>query len=119
MWAASAAFSSSSWPAWGAPKARFCGMVSLNRNVSWGPMPLLRGRGGGGRRGGQVFADRLAEQERLLRHHADVAAKRGERVVAYGTGVNQERTFRRFIEARQQIDQRGFAGAGGADDGQA
>ena len=72
-----------------------------------------------GRAKGQVFANGLAEEESLLRNHADIAAQNRQRIIAHRPAIDQQRAFGRFIEARNQIDERGFAAAGGANDGQA
>ena len=74
---------------------------------------------GVGRAEGEVLADCLAEEEGLLRHHADVAAQRGQRIVADGPAVDQQRAFGGLVEAGDQIDQGGLAAAGGPDDGEA
>ena len=68
---------------------------------------------------GKVFADGVAEEEGLLGHHADVAAQHRERIVAHGAAVDEQRAVGGLKEAREQVDEGGFAGAGGADDGQA
>src|SRR6185312_12431361 len=59
-----------------------------------------------------VFADGFAEQECLLRNKSDVAAKIGERKVADWLGVDKDRTWCGVINARDQVHERGFAGAG-------
>ena len=40
-------------------------------------------------------------------------------IVAHRAAVDQKRAFGRFIEPRNQVDQRGLARACGSDDGQA
>src|SRR5579863_5345683 len=74
------------------------------------------GFAGAGRTKGEVFTKRLAEQERLLRHHADVAAQNGERIVAHGTAIDEEGAFGRFIEARNEAHHGGFSRACWPDD---
>ena len=68
---------------------------------------------------GYVFADGVGEEEGFLRDESDVAAEVGERVVADGTAVDQDCAGGGVVDARDQVDQRGFAGAGGADYGEA
>ncbi len=77
---------------------------------------------------GDVLADGVAEQERLLRHEADGATQRGEREVADIVAVDEQRTGRRVRAAsgRRQIkdpgnerDERRLAGARRANDGKA
>ena len=76
-------------------------------------------RAGMGRAKGKVFADGRAEKEGLLGNHADVAPEHGQGIVAHRPAVDQQRALGRFVEPGDQVDQRGFARAGGADDGQA
>ena len=68
---------------------------------------------------GNVFANGCAEQKGLLGDEADVAAQGFERILADGASVDQHRSGRGVEDARDEDDQGGFAGAGGADDGQA
>ena len=68
---------------------------------------------------GDVFADGVAEEECLLRDEADVPAQRVEREFADGVAVDEDGAGLGVVDPRDQIDERRFAGAGGADDGQA
>src|SRR5271157_1666829 len=68
---------------------------------------------------GNVFADGIAEQECFLRNEADVAAQRVEMELANGAAVDEDRAGLSVVDARDQVDKRRFAGAGGADDGEA
>ena len=62
-------------------------------------------RAGVGRAEGEVFADGLAEQKGFLADHADVAAQRGEGVVADGAAVDEEGALGGFVEAGDQVDE--------------
>ncbi len=68
---------------------------------------------------GDVFADGVAEEKSLLRNEADLAAQGIERELADGAAVDEDGAGRGVVDARDQVDERRFAGAGGADDGQA
>ena len=67
---------------------------------------------------GDVLPDGAAEQPRVLQHHADVRAQLAARAsgrcrcrrVVIAPAVE-------FVEAHDQVDERGLAGAGRADDG--
>src|SRR5260370_4203426 len=67
---------------------------------------------------GDVAADGLAEQIRVLRHEADGLAQGGERPLAYRTPVNQDRIIRRFPETCNERGESGLAAARGADNGE-
>ena len=64
-----------------------------------------------------ISADRSAEQERILQHHAEAAAQVGEIHVFHVDAVDSDRAFLHIVETQQQRDQRGLAGARVADDG--
>ena len=68
---------------------------------------------------GDVFADGVAEKECFLRNEADVAAQGVERELADGAAVDEDGAGLGVVDARDQVDQRRFAGAGGPDDGEA
>ena len=61
---------------------------------------------------GDVVAHRAGEQERLLRHDAELAAVRVEVEVAQVDAVDRHRARRRVVEAGDQLDERRLAGAG-------
>ena len=64
-----------------------------------------------------VIAHRAGEQDRLLRHDADL---RQQRILLDGADidpVDQDLPCGGIVEARDQVDQRGFARAGRAQDG--
>ena len=64
---------------------------------------------------GQVRADGIVEQVRLLRHHADRQRKRFERHVAQVMPVDADDALGGVIQAWDEIRHRGFARAGGTD----
>ena len=82
-----------------------------------GVVNLLVGRGVDAQ--GDVFADAVAEEKSFLRHESDVFAQRCNRIVADGAAVDQNHSRLGVVDARDQADQSGLAGAGGPDDGQA
>ena len=63
-----------------------------------------------------VGCDRSFEQEGLLRHISNFVSQCLERVVAHVHAVDEHFTLRRIIETRHEVDERGFAGAGGTDE---
>src|SRR6185437_12574088 len=65
-----------------------------------------------------VFADGFAEQKRLLWDEADGAAQLRQRVVADGAAVDKHRAGSRVVEARDELDERGFPGACQAYEGE-
>ena len=67
---------------------------------------------------GDVAGDGVAEEERLLRHHADAPAQDAEREIAHVDAVDEDRARRRIVEPRQQAHERRLAAAGRADDGE-
>ena len=64
-----------------------------------------------------VLLDRAGEQERILQHDAEAAAQIVEIHVADVDAVDADRALLHVVEAQQQRDDRGLAGAGVADDG--
>ena len=65
----------------------------------------------------QVLADRAVEQPGVLQNHAEMLAQVVTGDVARIHAVDGDRTALDLIEAHEQVDQRGLAGAGRADDG--
>jgi len=65
---------------------------------------------------GDVFPDGAREQERFLLHNADLLAQIAARIFAQLHAVDGDAALI-LVEPRQQIHQRGLAGAGGADEG--
>ena len=65
----------------------------------------------------QVAVDGAAEQHALLRHIAHQVVQRGLGHIAHVHAVDTDRTAGGIIKARDQVEQRRFAAAGGADDG--
>ncbi len=76
---------------------------------------------GGGVRGaeGDVVADGVGEEEGLLRDEADVSAEGLEGEGADGAVVDEDGAGVGVLEAGDEVDEGGFAGAGGAYDGEA
>ena len=64
-----------------------------------------------------IIGDRIVEQHRILRHHADGFAQRSLRDLADILAIDGDAARRGFIEAEQQPRDRRFAGARGSDDG--
>ena len=64
-----------------------------------------------------VVGDRAAEQEWVLQDHAAAAAQRLQVHLAHIHAVDSNRTLLHIVEAQQQRDQGGLAGARMADDG--
>jgi len=62
-----------------------------------------------------VFADGTAKQNRLLRHDSDFAAQLPKRVAAHVNAVKQNPSRADIVKPRQKMNQRGFSGAGAAD----
>ena len=63
-----------------------------------------------------VVHDRVAEQEGVLQHDADLPAQAGARHIAHVEAVDRTAPPRHIVEARDQVDDGGLAGAGRADD---
>ena len=74
--------------------------------------------GGVGAAEGDVLADGVGEEEGLLRDEADVAAEGSSRPTADGLPSMRTDAVGRRREAGDEADEGGFAGAGGADDGE-
>ena len=64
-----------------------------------------------------VAFDRSGKQKRILQDHAEAAAEFGEVHFFYVDAVDFDRALLHVVEAHQQRDDRGLAGAGVADDG--
>src|SRR5207244_9771395 len=64
-----------------------------------------------------VSGNGLAEEISILRHEADGAAKGLQRPLANGAAVDKNFSFGGFPEACDERGERGFAAAGGSDDG--
>ena len=73
--------------------------------------------GGAGAAEGDVFADGSGEEGRLLEDDADLAAQGLQGGAADVDAVDQDAAGGRVVEAREQVDDGGFAGAGGAEQG--
>ena len=67
----------------------------------------------------QVVLDRAVEQVGVLRHDGDHPADRGRVERAQVLPANADRAALRVMQAQQQADDRGLAGAAGADDADA
>ncbi len=65
----------------------------------------------------QVALDRAREQDALLRDVADLVAQVVLGDLADIDAVHQDRAIGDIVEARDQVDDGGFARAGGADEG--
>ena len=66
---------------------------------------------------GDVGADGVGEQERVLEHDADLAPQRVERHVAHVDAVDADRPRLHVVEAGEQQADRRLARAGRADEG--
>src|ERR1039458_2293553 len=64
---------------------------------------------------GDVVAHRIVEENRLLRDLGDLAAQRTQRELAQVASVDENAAAGDVEEARNQVCQRGLAGATGAD----
>ena len=62
-------------------------------------------------------ATRAGQQHRFLAHHRDLVAQRGQRQRAEVVAVEQDPARGRVVEPRQQVEDRGLAGAGAPDEG--
>src|SRR5918997_735147 len=65
---------------------------------------------------GDVVAHRAREEQRGLHDDPDLASQARERHVAHVVAVEPEASPRHVVEARDQVDERGLARAGGAED---
>jgi len=63
---------------------------------------------------GDVVADRAAEKRGLLQHNADLAAQAGDGHIADVPPVDRDPPLGDVVEARDQVDDRGLAAAGRA-----
>ena len=63
-----------------------------------------------------VLRDGAGEEDRLLRHEADLRAQLLLRHLAHVHAVHQDAAAVDVVEARNQVDQGGLARAGAADD---
>src|SRR5699024_8179654 len=66
---------------------------------------------------GDVVPDRPAEQPGVLQHHADVPAHLAAREHGDVHAVDGDAAAVEVVEPHDEVDQRGLAGSGGADDG--
>src|SRR5690606_319449 len=66
---------------------------------------------------GDVGADGVGEKRRLLQDDADLRAQRVERDVANVVIVDRHAALQHVVEARDQVDNGGLAGAGRAEQG--
>src|SRR5690606_38606831 len=66
-----------------------------------------------------VVRDVAAEEEHVLEDEADAAAQLGERDAVDGYAIEEDLAVLRLVEAHEEVDERGLAGAGVADDGDA
>src|SRR5208337_4529468 len=64
-----------------------------------------------------VARERVREQRRLLRHHADSAPERANGNLANVPSVKQHASLGWLDEPSEQLDHGGLSGAGAADDG--
>src|SRR5262249_25900051 len=62
-----------------------------------------------------ILAHRAAEQDRLLRHQADLRAQTLLRHAAHVVAIDQQRAGRWVVKARDEVDQRALARAAGPD----
>ena len=62
-----------------------------------------------------VIHHRVAKEKTVLQDDADLLTQAGQGDIAHIDAINRYRATGDIIEAGQQVDQRGFAGAGGAD----
>ncbi len=84
----------------------------MRRGGLRGGLDLLKRRVGAAK--GDVVADRATEQIGLLQHDADLRAQAVDRQVAEVVAVDQDRALAGVVEARDQVDDRALAAAGGA-----
>ena len=67
---------------------------------------------------GDVRAQRVREEERLLRHETDAASQPGQRQLAHVAAVDKERGRGRVVQAGQEPDERALPRTGRPHDGQ-
>ena len=65
----------------------------------------------------QIVADGTVEEIALLRHNADVGAQKAQVIALDVDAVDGDLTAGHVVEAGDEVDESGLAGAGGADDG--
>src|SRR5215813_13173641 len=65
---------------------------------------------------GDVVGERVREEKRLLRHEANRSAEGRQRNLADVDAVDEHRTRRRIVEAREQSDEGRFARPGRPDE---
>src|SRR5690606_35544076 len=73
-------------------------------------------KGGGGLSVGDVVEDGVIEEERILKHDADMPSEGTLSERAQVLAIQQDASFPRIIEAHEECHQRGLAGAARADD---
>ena len=66
---------------------------------------------------GEIFLNRAREKPGILKHHTEELANVSTAHFAGGDAVNGDVAAARVVEAHQEVDERGLAGAGGTDDG--
>lgn len=66
---------------------------------------------------GDVFPDAAAEKDDILRDEGHTGAKLPERIAAGRLAIDKDLTGVRIKEAEEQVDDGGFTGAAGADEG--
>ncbi len=64
-----------------------------------------------------VFHDGALKEPRVLQHHAEGAPQVAARIVAHVAPVDEDGAGVHIVKAHEQLDHRGLAGAGRADDG--
>ena len=65
-----------------------------------------------------IFADRVGKEEHVLLQYADIAPQARLCDAAHVFAIHQHRAVRHLIKAGQQLAERGFAAAGGPDEGE-
>src|SRR5207237_5894511 len=90
------------------------GYVGAEAGQDGGVVDILGGRIGAAE--ADVLRDRLGEEERLLRHHADPLAQLPQRDRFDRLPVDEDRVRRRLEGAAEERQQRRLAAAGAADD---
>ena len=70
---------------------------------------------GSGLADGDVLANGTLKEDRVLQHHADIVAQYVQGIQAGIHAVDFNHALLNIVEARDQLDQRGFAAAGEAD----
>ena len=70
---------------------------------------------GSGLADGDILANGALKEDRVLQHHADIVAQYVQGIQATIHAVDFNHALLNIVEARDQLDQRGFAAAGEAD----